>query len=61
MTSTDNVGIDLLADVDLSDNGLPRVPEALYKLSSLKRLNLSDNEITELSLMIGWLFFFLFF
>ncbi|KAK7501988.1 hypothetical protein BaRGS_00006740 [Batillaria attramentaria] len=41
-----------LQDVDLSCNALPRVPEALYKLESLKRLNLSDNEITELSLMI---------
>ncbi|XP_076458808.1 protein flightless-1 homolog isoform X1 [Babylonia areolata] len=41
-----------LQDVDLSENALPRVPEALYKLGSLKRLNLSDNEITELSLMI---------
>ena len=40
-------------DVDLSYNNLPRVPEALYKLDSLKRLNLSNNEITELSLMIG--------
>lgn len=43
----------VLTDVDLSDNALPRVPEALYKLDSLKRLNLSDNEISELSLMIG--------
>lgn len=43
----------MLTDVDLSDNALPRVPEALYKLDSLKRLNLSDNEISELSLMIG--------
>ncbi|KAI8796832.1 protein flightless-1 [Biomphalaria glabrata] len=41
-----------LQDVDLSYNTLTRVPEALYKLESLKRLNLSDNEITELSLMI---------
>ncbi|XP_035825487.1 protein flightless-1 homolog isoform X3 [Aplysia californica] len=41
-----------LQDVDLSYNNLTRVPEALYKLSSLKRLNLSDNEISELSLMI---------
>ena len=40
-------------DVDLSYNNLSRVPEALYILKSLKRLNLSDNEITELSLMIG--------
>lgn len=37
----------------MSYNTLTRVPEALYKLESLKRLNLSDNEITELSLMIG--------
>ncbi|GFS01023.1 protein flightless-1 homolog [Elysia marginata] len=41
-----------LQEVDLSHNNLPRVPEALYKLDSLKRLNLSSNEITELSLMI---------
>ncbi|PVD37897.1 hypothetical protein C0Q70_00499 [Pomacea canaliculata] len=41
-----------LQDVDLSYNDLPRVPEALYKLESLRRLNLSNNEITELSLMI---------
>lgn len=41
-----------LQDVDLSYNLLNRVPEALYLLKSLKRLNLSDNEITELSLMI---------
>ncbi|XP_041364511.1 protein flightless-1 homolog isoform X2 [Gigantopelta aegis] len=41
-----------LQDVDLSHNDLPRVPEALYKLISLKRLNLSNNCIQELSLMI---------
>ncbi|XP_059178446.1 protein flightless-1 homolog [Physella acuta] len=41
-----------LQDVDLSYNTLTRVPEALYKLESLKRLNLSNNEIGELSLMI---------
>ncbi|OPL20290.1 hypothetical protein AM593_10831, partial [Mytilus galloprovincialis] len=36
----------------LSGNDLPRVPETLYKLSPLKRLNLSNNQITELSLVI---------
>lgn len=38
-----------LCDVDLSQNELPAVPEALYKLEALKRLNLSDNSIRELS------------
>lgn len=38
-----------LADIDLAENALPKVPEALYSLPNLKRLNLSDNEITELS------------
>ena len=42
-----------LSDVDLSCNDMPRVPEPLYKLSSLKHLNLSDNQITEMSLLIG--------
>jgi len=44
-----------LKDLDLSYNELVRVPEALYKLSSLVRLNLSNNEIMELStLMDTW-------
>lgn len=38
-----------LSDVDLAQNALPRVPEALYSLPNLRRLNLSDNEIAELS------------
>ncbi|KAJ8964532.1 hypothetical protein NQ314_004827 [Rhamnusium bicolor] len=38
-----------LSDVDLAQNALPKVPDALYSLPNLKRLNLSDNEITELS------------
>ncbi|CAH1794524.1 unnamed protein product [Owenia fusiformis] len=41
-----------LADLDLSYNDLPRVPEAVYKMKSLKRLNLSSNAITELSSLI---------
>ena len=38
-----------LCDVDVSQNELPAVPEALYKLEGLKRLNLADNNIRELS------------
>ncbi|CAB3984718.1 flightless-1 homolog [Paramuricea clavata] len=38
-----------LTDVDLSYNDLPRVPEPIYRLSSLKRLNMSHNCISELS------------
>jgi len=38
-----------LCDVDLSQNDLPSVPEAIYKLEALKRLNLADNAIRELS------------
>ena len=41
------------AEVDLSYNKLPRVPEQLYKIKSLRRLNLSNNEISELSSIIG--------
>ena len=47
------------SDVDLSCNDLPRVPEPLYKLSSLKHLNLSDNQISEMSLLIGKYFTFI--
>lgn len=46
------------ADVDLSRNELPQVPESLYKLPALKRLNLSDNQIKEISLTAGKLFVF---
>lgn len=38
--------------MDLSCNDLTRVPECLYTLSGLRRLNLSGNQITELSLCI---------
>ena len=44
-------------DLDLSHNDLARVPEAMYKLSSLVRLNLSSNEIDELSTLMGENFF----
>lgn len=39
-------------DVDLSCNDLTRVPECLYTLPNLRRLNLSSNQIAELSLCI---------
>ncbi|XP_022317949.2 protein flightless-1 homolog isoform X3 [Crassostrea virginica] len=48
-------GLDTLSnlqDIDLSGNDLPRVPETLYKLTAIKRLNLSSNQISELSLVI---------
>lgn len=41
------------ADVDFSQNALPRVPDVLYTLSTLRRLNLSDNAISEVSHVIG--------
>lgn len=40
------------ADVDLSCNDLSRIPECLYTLGNLRRLNLSSNQIAELSLCI---------
>ncbi|XP_018497358.1 protein flightless-1 [Galendromus occidentalis] len=43
----------LLSDIDFSSNNLPRVPDMLYALKTLRRLNLSDNCITELSPEIG--------
>jgi Leucine-rich repeat (LRR) protein len=42
-----------LTELDLAQNALPKVPEALYCLRNLRRLNLSDNEMTELSQAIG--------
>lgn len=42
-----------LTDVDLSYNSLPKVPDCLYTLSNIRRLNLSNNEITDLSLALG--------
>ncbi|XP_013412224.1 protein flightless-1 homolog isoform X3 [Lingula anatina] len=41
-----------LTDIDLSKNDLPKVPEPIYKLLSIKRLNISDNNITELSSLV---------
>lgn len=36
-----------LADVDFSLNKLKRVPDFLFKLKNLRKLNMSDNEITQ--------------
>jgi Leucine-rich repeat (LRR) protein len=36
-------------DLDLSNNDLPAVPDVVYKLKALKRLNLNDNQISELT------------
>lgn len=52
------VSVVIVLDLDLSCNNLPAVPEALYKLTSLARLNLANNEITELSSSIGRFFIF---
>ncbi|CAF2532295.1 unnamed protein product [Rotaria sp. Silwood2] len=38
-----------LSDLDLSANDLPAVPDVVYKLKGLKRLNLNDNQISELT------------
>ncbi|CAF0945256.1 unnamed protein product [Adineta steineri] len=38
-----------LSDLDLSANDLPAVPDVVYKLKALKRLNLNDNQIIELT------------
>lgn len=52
--TTSNPDLSLtVTDLDISCNNLPRLPEVLYKMKSLKRLNISDNEIEELSSLIG--------
>ncbi|XP_037955141.1 protein flightless-1 [Teleopsis dalmanni] len=38
-----------LAELDLSQNALPKVPDCVYNVPNLRRLNMSDNAITELS------------
>ena len=42
-----------LPDIDLSYNALPRLPESLYKIRTLKRLNVCNNEIVELTSCVG--------
>lgn len=50
---TSLVKLNNLTDVDLSHNDLTRIPEALYAITTLERLNLSFNEIDELSMAMG--------
>ncbi|XP_026846356.1 protein flightless-1 [Drosophila persimilis] len=38
-----------LCELDLSHNSLPKLPDCVYNVTTLVRLNLSDNEINELS------------
>nr|XP_014093110.1 protein flightless-1 isoform X1 [Bactrocera oleae] len=38
-----------LAELNISKNMLPKIPDCVYNLPNLKRINLSDNLITELS------------
>ncbi|XP_068154697.1 protein flightless-1 [Drosophila tropicalis] len=38
-----------LCELDLSHNSLPKLPDCVYQVATLVRLNLSDNEINELS------------
>lgn len=46
-------GLICLADVDLSHNNLQKIPECVFTLCNLRRLNMSDNEITEIGPGIG--------
>jgi Leucine-rich repeat (LRR) protein len=39
---------DTVEELDLSSNNLSRLPPSLYKLNSLKVLNLSDNQLESL-------------
>lgn len=47
-----------ILDLDLSANDLPSVPDVVYKLRTLRRLNLNDNQIKELSSLSGRFFRF---
>ncbi|KAF8356657.1 fli-1 [Pristionchus pacificus] len=42
-----------LTDVDFAENNLPSVPDALYKLKSLRKLDLSANKISKIDLPEG--------
>lgn len=50
-TSLDN--LTCLTEFIISNNNLSRVPDVIYTFKTLKRLNLSDNRINELSSEIG--------
>lgn len=42
-----------VSEVDLSQNGLSRIPDGLFVLPTLRRLNMSNNIMTELHSAIG--------
>lgn len=42
-----------LADVDLLHNDLQKIPDCIFTLRNIKRLNMSDNSISEISGSIG--------
>jgi Leucine-rich repeat (LRR) protein len=42
-----------VGEVDLSQNGLSRIPDGLFVLPTLRRLNMSNNIMTELHSAIG--------
>lgn len=42
-----------LKDVDFAENGLPAVPEAIFKIRNLEKLNLSANKIEKINLADG--------
>lgn len=42
-----------VSEVDLSQNGLSKIPDGLFVLPTLRKLNMSDNIITELHSAVG--------
>jgi len=46
-------GLSKLTDIDLSKNDLVKIPDGLYTVPGLKRLNLSENQLKEVSIAIG--------
>ena len=45
--------LEILSDVDLGQNDLLKVPTLLFSLPNLKRINLSDNQISDLPQDVG--------
>lgn len=45
-----------VTEVDLSQNGLSKIPDGLFVLPTLRKLNMSGNIMTELHTAIGKLF-----
>jgi Leucine-rich repeat (LRR) protein len=45
----------VLIDLDFSCNDLPSIPDVIYKMKRLRRLNLSNNLITDVAPLIDHL------